>query len=306
MDDYVPHKQTARSGVTPKRAEVFRPKERLVSQLRHDVVRFVDFAIRTLRHKSGVGSSVEPQRSRRHHPRFHEHIGVFDGDFVKDFIALTREFLHDVHVGGMEEAASSEPRRIDKRDGVEHQRVALPAPHGISHVGGLDRLLWVVLAAVGWDHAKFPVSASVIACRIQHGNVVRRLEDAAGRALPRKPHRLARHDRIVLVRPLIEFLNLVPKLGFVNGTTQNAKPRGRDPLIIHPEVVLPGFCSARYLRWTTSAGSTTRDWIRRRPPQVPVMSGFPLASRGVTTAAVCVAARCVGLSESSWEADSLA
>src|SRR5262249_56574622 len=85
-----------------------------------------------------------------------------------------------------------------------------------------------------------PVSASVIARRIQHGNVVRRLEDAAGRALPRKPHRLARHDRIVLVRPLIEFLNLVPKLGFVNGTTHHPKPRGRDPLIIHPKVVLPG------------------------------------------------------------------
>src|SRR5215813_6399673 len=183
-----PHKQTARSGVTPKRAEVLFPKEGLVSHLRHDVTRFVDFAIRTLRHKSGVGSCVEPQRSRRHHPRFHEHIGVFDGDFVKDFIALTREFLHDVHVGGMEEASSSQPRRIDKRDGVEHQRVALPVPHGISHVGGLDRLPFVVLAVVGWNHAKLPVSAAVIARRVQHGDVVRRMEDAAGRALPRESH----------------------------------------------------------------------------------------------------------------------
>src|SRR5262245_33454955 len=156
----------------------------------------------------------------------------------------------------MEEASSSKPRRIDKRNGVEHQRVTLPAPHGISLVGGLDRLLWVLLAVVGWNNAKFPVSASVIARRIQHGNVVHRLEDAAGRALPRNPHRLARHDRIVLVRPLIEFLNLVPKLGFVNGTTR-PKPRGRDPLIIHPEVILPGF--AFLLRWTTSAGSTPRD-----------------------------------------------
>ena len=81
-----------------------------MSQLRRDVTRFVDFAMRTLRHESGVGSSVEPQRSRLPHPRFHEHIGVFNGDFVKDFIALTREFLHDVHVGGMEEASSSQPR----------------------------------------------------------------------------------------------------------------------------------------------------------------------------------------------------
>src|SRR5215216_4222204 len=112
-----------------------------------------------------------PQDSRRHHPGLHEHIGVFDGYVVKEFIALTREFLHDVHVFGMEEASSAQPRRIDKRDGVENQRVALPAPHGISVVGGLERLLWVVLAAVGWNHAKFSVSASIIARRIQHGDV---------------------------------------------------------------------------------------------------------------------------------------
>src|SRR5579862_1546469 len=38
--------EEARSGVTPKRAEVFFPKERLVSQLRHNFTRFVHFAIR--------------------------------------------------------------------------------------------------------------------------------------------------------------------------------------------------------------------------------------------------------------------
>src|SRR5262245_31194812 len=176
----------------------------------------------------------------------------------------------------MEEASSSKPRRIDKRNGVEHQRVTLPAPHGISLVGGLDRLLWVVLAVVGGNHAKFPVSASVIARRIQQGNVIHRLEDAAGRTLPRNPHRLARHDRIVLVRPLIKFLNLVPKLGFVNGTTIKPKPRGRDPLIIHPKVVLPGFTV--FLCWTTSAGSTTRDWIKGGAPgscQVRLPIGQP-------------------------------
>src|SRR6202012_5981483 len=74
---------------------VFSPQERSVSHLRHDSARFVDFAIRALRHKSGVGSSAESQRSRRHHPRFHEHIGIVDGDFVKDLIALTRESLYD-------------------------------------------------------------------------------------------------------------------------------------------------------------------------------------------------------------------
>src|SRR5215469_4272557 len=131
--------------------------------------------------------------------------------------------------------------------------------HRISHVGGLDRLLRVVLAAVGRNHAKFPVSASVIARRIQHGNVVRRLEDAAGRALARKPHRLARHDRIFLVRPLIVFYNLVPKLGFVNGMAR-PKPRGRDILIIYPEVVHRDIAAC--LDWGTSTASATIDWKR--------------------------------------------
>src|SRR5262249_49192926 len=98
---------------------------------------------------------------------------------------------------------------------------------------------------------------------IEKDDVFIGLDNPHGRALPWESQRLARHDGIVLVRPLIEFLNLVPKLGFVNGTTR-PKPRGRDPLIIHPEVVLPGF--AADLRWTTPAGSTTRDWKRRGPP----------------------------------------
>ena len=37
-------------GLRPK------PRQILVSKLRRDVVRFVDFAMRTLRHNSGVGS----------------------------------------------------------------------------------------------------------------------------------------------------------------------------------------------------------------------------------------------------------
>ena len=49
-----PFRSDARNGLK------FLPKKRLVSHLRFDVTRFVDFAIRTFRHKSGVGSSVEP------------------------------------------------------------------------------------------------------------------------------------------------------------------------------------------------------------------------------------------------------
>src|SRR5262249_51615485 len=109
------------------------------------------------------------------------------------------------------------------------------------------------------------VSSTVIGIlSIEHEDVFIGLDDPEGRALAWESQRLARHDGIVLVRPLIEFLNLVPKLRFVNRTTHHAKPRGRDPLIIHPEVVHRFF--AFFLRWTTSAGSTTRDWIRSAAP----------------------------------------
>src|SRR5437867_11676463 len=91
--------------------------------------------------------------------------------------------------------------------------------------------------------------------------------------MPWDSQRLARHDWIVLVRPLIEFLNLVPELGSVSGKTPDAKPRGREPLIVHPEVVLSGFAAdlgvdsrTKHLRWTASAGCATGDWIRRATP----------------------------------------
>src|SRR5271157_2552307 len=33
----------------------------------------------------------------------------------------------------MEETTARQPCGVDERDGVEHQRVAFPAPHGITH-----------------------------------------------------------------------------------------------------------------------------------------------------------------------------
>src|SRR4030095_9163029 len=85
-----------------------------VSKLVRDLPCFVHLTIGALRDDS---VAIEwPQDSRRHDPGLHEHIGVFDGDVVRQFIALTREFLHDVHVCRMEEASSPQPRRIDKRD----------------------------------------------------------------------------------------------------------------------------------------------------------------------------------------------
>jgi hypothetical protein len=50
---------------------------------------------------------------------------------VQDLIARAREPLHDAHVAGMEETATTQPCRIDERDGLDHQRVAFPLAHGI-------------------------------------------------------------------------------------------------------------------------------------------------------------------------------
>src|SRR5437868_4579771 len=50
-----------------------------VSKLVRDVLGFVHLAIGALGNDS-VAACEGPQDSRRHHPRLHEHIGVFDGD----------------------------------------------------------------------------------------------------------------------------------------------------------------------------------------------------------------------------------
>jgi hypothetical protein len=62
----VPHKQIARSGVTPKCAEVFFPLERLVSQLRHNVTLFVHLTKSALGNDRGASppalfSSASPR-----------------------------------------------------------------------------------------------------------------------------------------------------------------------------------------------------------------------------------------------------
>src|SRR5690606_31717570 len=97
--------------------------------------------------------------------------------------------------------------------------------------------------------------------------------DPVRRAVPRNPDRLARHDRIVLVRPLIELLNLVPEFGLVLREAVHAKPRRRDPLVLDVPVVLPGLAAgfrldsaALHLRGTAAAVSAARDRIRGAAP----------------------------------------
>src|SRR6185436_11205242 len=132
----------------------------------------------------------------------------------------------------------------------------------VSIVGGQARRPRVPLAAIRGDVAEFRGAATVIGIRsIEEDDLFIQLDDPPGRAMPWESQRLARHDRIVLVRPLIEFLNLVPELGFVNGMTHDAKPPGREPLVVHPEVVHWDVAVDLRLGWTTSAGSTTGDGV---------------------------------------------
>src|SRR5688572_20514777 len=102
----------------------------LVSKLMGDLVQFVDLPMRALRNEHVV--VAESQSTRRHDPGFEKRLGVVDGHFVQDFIALARELLHDAHVAGVEEAATSQPCRINERNRIDHQRVALPLADGVA------------------------------------------------------------------------------------------------------------------------------------------------------------------------------
>src|SRR6185436_11652882 len=163
---------------------------------------------------------------------------------------------------------ASQPRRIDKVNGVDDERIAFPLTYAVPIVVGLARRPRVPLAAIGGNVAEFRGSAAVIGIRsVEEEDVVLLLDDPPGRAMPWESQRLAGHDRIVLVRPLIELLNLVPVLGFVNGMTHEAEPPGREPLVIHPEVVHRDVAVDLRLRRTTSAGSATGDWVVAATPQ---------------------------------------
>src|SRR5262245_27455347 len=130
----------------------------------------------------------------------------------------------------MEVPAAPDPRRVDEPDGVEHERVALPASHRVPHVVLFEVRVLSALAVVGRDDAVLTVATAGIASHIEEGDVVLGLPDSLRRPLPRNTQRLARHDRIVFARPHIELLDLVPVLRFVHRATQLTEPRGRVEL----------------------------------------------------------------------------
>src|SRR5262249_41769583 len=130
----------------------------------------------------------------------------------------------DMHPIGVEEAAASEPCRVDERDGVEHERVAVPASHSIAQICDVELRVFSMRAAVGGDDAVLAVSATRIASRIDEGHVFICLVDTSRCSLAWHSQRLAGHDRVVLVRPHVELLHLVPVLRLVYRPTEVAEP----------------------------------------------------------------------------------
>jgi hypothetical protein len=197
-----------------------------VSKLIRDAALLVHLAIRALCLDSITAAKTAgalAQDAGRHHEGLNERLRIFDRHLVSDFISNTCEFLDDVHGGGVEEAPSSQPRRIDKVDRVDDERIAFPPTYAVPVVVGLTRRPRVPLAAIRRDVAEFRGAAAVIGIRsIEEDDVILLLDDPPGRAMPWESQRLAGHDRIELVRPLIEFLNLVPM-------TTEKKPVNRPP-----------------------------------------------------------------------------
>src|SRR4051812_6218956 len=86
----------------PPQAEA-RPPMRLVSKLSRDVSLFVHFAKRALVDHLWRASACSKD-SIRHHPRLDQVFRILDGHLIKNLIALPRELLDHVHVGGMDQA----------------------------------------------------------------------------------------------------------------------------------------------------------------------------------------------------------
>src|SRR5947207_12233270 len=75
----------------------------------------------------------------------------------------------------------------------------------------------IVLPAIGRDDSIFRIARAAAATRVQEDDVAGGLQDARGRAGAWDAERLALEDRVVLVGPHIEFLDLVPELWLVDG-----------------------------------------------------------------------------------------
>src|SRR5262249_51209879 len=100
-----------------------------------------DFSVLALRAASPLRDNrvavCEPQSPGGHDPRLDQHLRILDRDFVEDLVPGAGELLDDAHLVGVEEAAASQPGFIGEPDGVQDERVAIPATDRVSHVSVL-------------------------------------------------------------------------------------------------------------------------------------------------------------------------
>src|SRR4051812_10667556 len=89
-------------------------------------------AIASFTNQARVRARAAAEYARRKDQRFRQHVRVLERQVVEDGIALAPELLDDVHLVGMKVAAAPNPGRVHEADGVEHERLALPVPHGIA------------------------------------------------------------------------------------------------------------------------------------------------------------------------------
>src|SRR5690606_28721264 len=199
---------------------------------------------------------------------------VFDRHVVMELIAVATHLLDDAHAAGVNEAAAPEPRRVVEVHGLDDERVAFPVADALPIKRREIELLRGERTTIDRDVAVLVVAAVVILVgRIEEDHVVIGLDDARRRAVPRNAERLAGNDRIVLVRPHVELLDVIPELGLVDRTAEHAETRRRDPGIVDEEVVVAARAAelrvdaaALDLRRRAAAVAAARDRVRRAAP----------------------------------------
>src|SRR6185503_17988328 len=112
----------------------------------------------------------------------------------------------------------------------------------------LDRSLRIVLAVIGRNDAEFAVAATGVTAGVDERHVPIGLIDASRWTFARHTDRLARHHGIVLVRPHVELLHLVPELRLVHRAIHVAEPGRRVELEVVGLVVLSRGIGT--LRWS--------------------------------------------------------
>src|SRR6186713_3760334 len=71
-------------------------------------------AVATFRDEIRVGARAAPEDPRRKDQRFGQNLRILERQVVEDGVSLTPELLDDVHVRGVEVAATPDPCRVDE------------------------------------------------------------------------------------------------------------------------------------------------------------------------------------------------